>query len=146
MSRRSRTRRVLKWISATLCVLLAVTIVGSRWYGLTWSNSGCWGFVQWGGIGVGPPHPAGQFPLHLQWNLARRSHYWWPENRLSNASPCIVVPLWMPLFAAVLPAALLWWTDHRIQAGHCRKCGYNLTGNVSGACPECGTPITEERT
>jgi len=23
----------------------------------------------------------------------------------------------------------------------CRECGYNLTGNVSGRCPECGTPI-----
>jgi hypothetical protein len=23
----------------------------------------------------------------------------------------------------------------------CRKCGYNLTGNVSGVCPECGTRI-----
>lgn len=23
----------------------------------------------------------------------------------------------------------------------CRKCSYNLTGNVSGICPECGTPI-----
>jgi len=22
----------------------------------------------------------------------------------------------------------------------CRACGYNLTGNVSGVCPECGTP------
>ena len=25
--------------------------------------------------------------------------------------------------------------------GCCRECGYNLTGNVSGVCPECGTPI-----
>ncbi len=25
--------------------------------------------------------------------------------------------------------------------GHCRQCGYNLTGNVSGVCPECGTKI-----
>jgi len=24
--------------------------------------------------------------------------------------------------------------------GHCRTCGYNLRGNVSGVCPECGTP------
>jgi hypothetical protein len=25
--------------------------------------------------------------------------------------------------------------------GFCRICSYNLTGNVSGICPECGTPI-----
>ena len=24
---------------------------------------------------------------------------------------------------------------------HCRKCGYDLTGNVSGVCPECGEAI-----
>ncbi len=27
------------------------------------------------------------------------------------------------------------------QPGHCRNCGYNLTGNVSGVCPECGERI-----
>lgn len=26
----------------------------------------------------------------------------------------------------------------------CDVCGYNLTGNVSGTCPECGTPVTRE--
>ena len=25
------------------------------------------------------------------------------------------------------------------QPGHCQQCGYDLTGNVSGICPECGT-------
>lgn len=25
--------------------------------------------------------------------------------------------------------------------GFCRQCGYNLTGNVSGICPECGSRI-----
>ena len=25
--------------------------------------------------------------------------------------------------------------------GHCQKCGYDLTGNVSGVCPECGTEV-----
>jgi hypothetical protein len=24
----------------------------------------------------------------------------------------------------------------------CRRCGYSLHGNVSGVCPECGTPVT----
>jgi hypothetical protein len=27
----------------------------------------------------------------------------------------------------------------------CRRCGYNLTGNASGICSECGTPIPEEQ-
>jgi len=29
---------------------------------------------------------------------------------------------------------------HRV----CRQCSYNLTGNVSGVCPECGTPIVRQ--
>jgi hypothetical protein len=28
------------------------------------------------------------------------------------------------------------------RSGDCLKCGYNLTGNTSGVCPECGTPTT----
>jgi hypothetical protein len=27
----------------------------------------------------------------------------------------------------------------RLKNGHCVPCGYDLTGNVSGVCPECGT-------
>ena len=29
----------------------------------------------------------------------------------------------------------------RTEPGHCTKCGYNLTGNVSGKCSECGEPV-----
>lgn len=29
----------------------------------------------------------------------------------------------------------------RPQPGHCKSCGYNLTGNVSGKCSECGAPV-----
>ena len=41
-------------------------------------------------------------------------------------------------------ATFILWGMERIRAnqrrrrGHCRKCGYDLTGNVSGVCPECG--------
>jgi len=56
-------------------------------------------------------------------------------------------PLWpalLVLFAAIgVPTAILSWRDRRLPPGHCRKCGYNLTGNVSGRCPECGTPATD---
>ena len=27
----------------------------------------------------------------------------------------------------------------RIKPGHCTTCGYDLTGNTTGRCPECGT-------
>ena len=30
-----------------------------------------------------------------------------------------------------------------LKEPECGNCGYNLTGNVSGVCPECGTPIPE---
>lgn len=29
----------------------------------------------------------------------------------------------------------------RKKGGLCLHCGYNLAGNVSGKCPECGTPV-----
>ena len=29
--------------------------------------------------------------------------------------------------------------------GSCRECGYDLTGNVSGVCPECGTRIEKKQ-
>jgi len=30
----------------------------------------------------------------------------------------------------------------RLLTNLCIECGYDLTGNVSGICPECGSPIT----
>ena len=30
------------------------------------------------------------------------------------------------------------------ERGFCQSCGYNLAGNVSGICPECGTLIPED--
>lgn len=29
----------------------------------------------------------------------------------------------------------------RAAKGLCTRCGYSLRGNVSGICPECGTPV-----
>ncbi len=55
----------------------------------------------------------------------------------------ILTPLWLPFAVVALPTAWLWWLDRRrrIPPGHCQKCGYDLTGNVSGRCPECGESV-----
>ena len=54
------------------------------------------------------------------------------------------IPYWpLAVLFAFLPAIWFWsWMGgtSRIHS-HCRKCGYNLTGNTSGTCPECGTPV-----
>lgn len=42
----------------------------------------------------------------------------------------------------LIPVAILWRLDRpRIPPGHCATCGYDLTGNTSGRCPECGEPV-----
>ena len=42
------------------------------------------------------------------------------------------------LFVAI-PTLLVWrFGPKPVKPGHCR-CGYDLTGNTSGVCPECGT-------
>ncbi|MCC6358656.1 MAG: hypothetical protein IT450_07930 [Phycisphaerales bacterium] len=42
-------------------------------------------------------------------------------------------------------AGLFWWLDRRRpRPGCCSACGYDLTGNVSGTCPECGRAITSK--
>lgn len=49
--------------------------------------------------------------------------------------------------AALVPsgAVTLLWSLRRQpkmrEPGICVACDYNLTGNLSGVCPECGTPI-----
>jgi hypothetical protein len=53
------------------------------------------------------------------------------------------IPLWAP-FAGITAAAVVVWGRHgwgSVPGFCCQRCGYNLTGNVSGMCPECGTPI-----
>ncbi len=55
----------------------------------------------------------------------------------------IRLPFGFPFLVIAVPTAIVFWRDHRRRPpGHCRICGYNLTGNVSGVCPECGTSIS----
>ena len=51
------------------------------------------------------------------------------------------LPLWIPFVLLSVPTAILWYRDRRRPPpGHCKSCGYDLTGNVSGVCSECGEP------
>lgn len=55
----------------------------------------------------------------------------------------LFVPIWVPLvcFTAYPILVLIRTIRRRLRpkAGHCSKCGYNLTGLPEPRCPECGT-------
>ena len=147
MRRRSRTARFLKWVSTTAC-LLVVTLWGfsySRYrliyidypYGTVFLERGrvCQPFS-----GRTPPALRGQ----EGWHVFRKSD---PLPAVDD----IYLPLWLPALLVGGPAAFLWysdvawwWRSQYPSPGHCQNCGYDLTGNVSGVCPECGTTVKRE--
>jgi len=57
----------------------------------------------------------------------------------------VTIPLWLVFFASATTVVVLrsWIRDP--PPGSCTQCGYNLTGNVSGRCPECGVAVTPAR-
>ena len=60
----------------------------------------------------------------------------WPELDLPRG---VLMPIWLLFVVVAVPTAFCWWRDRPyVPPGHCRQCGYDLTGNVSGRCPECG--------
>lgn len=58
------------------------------------------------------------------------------------AIPAFVTPAVVLLELLYLDNRLHAWRDERRRkrraSGLCLRCGYNLAGNVSGVCPECG--------
>jgi hypothetical protein len=67
------------------------------------------------------------------------------EKQQGTSSLRLVIPFWaIVVLTSLAPICwLLKWRRDRSHfgAGRCTSCGYNLTGNTSGICPECGTPV-----
>jgi hypothetical protein len=53
------------------------------------------------------------------------------------------VPLWITVVVALaaLCVTVIIQRKFRRRTGCCSHCQYDLTGNVSGTCPECGRPV-----
>lgn len=70
-------------------------------------------------------------------------HIWRPYfvYYASNDFLRIVIPFWIPFLLTTVPAAILWLRDRATPSHCCQTCAYDLTGNTSGVCPECGNRI-----
>ncbi len=70
---------------------------------------------------------------------------WWPEFDGDRYVGYMIIPLWIPTLIIAIPSFILWRRNRKLPEGHC-ACGYNLTGNVSGVCPECGRKLQAPNT
>jgi len=156
-------RRRLHLLSVSLSVLLLVLIAGSFLSTFGWvAPTFRWALdVRCGTLevdhgmldqtppGVPPPISPWYGRLFVDRKIIEQPVLVWPFH----LSPILCVdgsgrltlrlPLYLPLLATVcvgafpvLPPVL---RRRRRRAGLCVKCSYDLTGNESGVCPECGT-------
>jgi hypothetical protein len=85
---------------------------------------------------------------HLAGELMPRNSptwIWWFRSYGSRGNRGMELPLWIPFLLVLIPTAFLWYRDHRHPPGHCGMCGYDLTSNETGRCPECGTQVPDEQ-
>lgn len=83
-------------------------------------------------------------------NLRKRGVFGWTSGRLVTGQ---LDELRLPIALLVAPFAILpllrltRWVIRRLlrPRGDCRSCGYDLRGNLSGVCPECGSAIPPPR-
>jgi len=82
------------------------------------------------------------WPAHWDPEWQRRREFLLPYLLWSRDTGNLHLPPWLVLSAFGALTAFLWWYDRcRVRPGQCRRCGYDLTGNVSGRCPECGAAM-----
>ena len=76
------------------------------------------------------------------WRFALWPRYKRGTNTLSRYRTFLFLPFWIPMMlSALISLSFYRRVKRRSQRGFCIKCDYNLTGNTSGVCPECGERI-----
>ena len=140
LRRRPRLRRVAKWTGTLICITLVVGGAANLLYSVTWTLPNGSGFgTGSGGVGVSWRALAGRFAPGLTIANADEWLFWPPLIIFRDRGGLIIqAPIWFPLLMIGIPTIVCWRLDRRrLPPGYC-PCGYDLTGNVSGVCPECG--------
>ena len=144
----TRKRRILKWAGLAACGLIVFAFGLSRFWsiGLRWGHY--YGAIDAHAVEFRYTEMLGIDRLRwtIRRNMFAKRIQWWPSSnqfspRTIARTTIYQIPFWMPLALIGIPTILAWRRDRRIPPGHCRKCRYDLTGNESGVCPECGKAV-----
>ncbi len=146
-------RRGLKWVLTVLTAMLALgcgpwrlTVETSDWFAF---GGGGLGVVAWGRPDRWEPNylDLRMLQWRLEWKQVFAPTAIWPSSRVSGQRMGVrMVELWLPLASSLTASAWLWRSDRQPPPGHCLHCGYDLTNNESGTCPECGHAIAASPT
>lgn len=135
--KKSRFHKLMYWVGFSLALLFLISMktdYGWRRHPVQFElSSGCFvgSMSSWK-----PGGPDGFFSRQRNSGTIQ----WYPmlyDNRYGTA---LVIPLWI-IIAGGMFAALIHDRKNRLPVvNHC-ACEYDLTGNESGVCPECGTAV-----
>jgi len=138
-------RRFTKWVGTAvwLAGLALWCLTLTMDYSLSHLDSDTELHVGGGSVGAYVSPPADLFLGRAMWTpkTIKRPVLWLPASRPTGGggnTTGIEIPLWIPLLGGLFALRLLWRRDNCHPAGHCQNCGYDLTGNVTGVCSECG--------
>jgi hypothetical protein len=91
--------------------------------------------------------------LHISGNSFRLPGFWiWWKRDTQFGPPIdlrIVTVNYLLLITLTIITPAAWLSKRFIRCRrdfptHCASCRYNLTGNTSGTCPECGAPVPQK--
>ena len=163
---RHQFRRLAMWIGLCICTLLVtawlatVPLVGNRMLVIQYDvRTGLLvldeGFLGW--LRYPARTPGGPLTWSVRWDrtlvpkqarvlgsLGLPTRISVSKGPFTRGGTGFLIPLWLPLALVAVPTSILWYRSRRARllSGHCPNCHYNLTGNTSGICPECGTAIS----
>lgn len=155
--RRWRLRRTLKWVCAGGCAMImslalmcfvfeSTTIFLSQNVSLVLARGTCtWRYFDDRTSTVEFQPPGGSVFLFDRSGIGQptwASCFGLPAVLRRDRLFSVSLPLWIPFVPILTLTLWCWWRDRRRQ-GICRDCDYNLTGNLSGTCPECGLNMIE---
>lgn len=85
-----------------------------------------------------------KLPISVPGGLYISAEHSWDQRRAFNWGFSVVpgrgasVAIWIPAVAMAVCTLLLTSRRARPVISSCTECDYDLTGNISGKCPECG--------
>ena len=138
----NRLARYVFRLGVAVCVLIVVFSVASFWWSVNVSVAGRTVRLDYAAVYVVFDRiaPGAGWSAWSTGAATQDFHLWTATWRITG----VIVrafPTWMFLLAALIPTVLAWRRLRRPLPGHCQKCGYDLTGNVTGKCSECGSRL-----